>query len=138
MEKKLSSLYWTFVPCKSFVSNCFIVGKTFTFYEKFLFSEYKTFAIFRFTIFEGRNIGENGQKSRKSRKFLPAKVSAPKVDHYLSSLLSVLWDLPTFPWRVVGSTLRQLFFLFSQNLFIAPKNSFPLSLLRLSGIPCIL
>ena len=79
MQKKLSSLYCTFVSCKSFVSDFFIVEKTFAFYEKFLFSEEKTFAIFRFTIFEGRNFCENGQKSRKSRKFLPAKVSAPKV-----------------------------------------------------------
>ena len=79
MKKKLSSLYYTFVPCKSFVSDFFIVEKTFTFYEKFLFSEEKTFAIFRFTIFEGRNFRENGQKLQKSQKFLPAKVSAPKV-----------------------------------------------------------
>ena len=77
MKKKLSSLY--FVPCKSFVSDFFIVEKTFAFYEKFLISEEKTFAIFRFTIFEGRNFRENGQKLRKSRKFLLAKVSAPKV-----------------------------------------------------------
>ena len=56
-----------------------LLKKTFAFYEKFLFSEEKTFAIFRFTIFEGRNFRENGQKLRKSRKFLPAKVSAPKV-----------------------------------------------------------
>ena len=79
MKKKLSSLYCTFVPCKSFVSDFFIVEKTFAFYEKFLFSEEKTFAIFCFTIFEGRNFRENGQKSRKSRKFLSAKVSASKV-----------------------------------------------------------
>ena len=56
-----------------------LLKKTFAFYEKFLFSEEKTFAIFRFTIFEGRNFRENGQKLRKPRKFLPAKVSAPKV-----------------------------------------------------------
>ena len=31
--------------------------------KKNLFSEEKTFAIFRFTIFEGRNFRENGQKS---------------------------------------------------------------------------
>ena len=83
MKKKLSSLYYTFVPCKSFVSDFFIVEKTFTFYEKFLFSEEKTFAIFRFTIFEGRNFRENGQKdirdiretfsgSKKSKKTQPA------------------------------------------------------------------
>ena len=76
MKKKLSSLYYTSVPCKSFVSDFFIVEKTLAFYEKFLFSEEKTFAIFGFTIFEGRNFRENGQKSLKSRKFLPAKVSA--------------------------------------------------------------
>ena len=76
MKKKLSSLFCTFVSCKSFVSDFFIVEKTFAFYEKFLFSEEKTFAIFRITIFEGRNFRENGQKSRN---FLPAKVSAPKV-----------------------------------------------------------
>ena len=70
MKKKLSSLYCTFVPCKSFVSDFFIVEKTFPFYEKFLFSD---FAIFRFTIFEGRNFRENEQKSRKSPKFLPLK-----------------------------------------------------------------
>ena len=38
--------------------------------------------IFRFTIFEGRNFRENGQKSRKSGKFLPAKVSASKVERH--------------------------------------------------------
>ena len=79
MKKKLFSLYCTFVPCKSFVSDFFIVEKTFAFHEKFLFSEEKTFAIFCFTIFEGRNFHENGEKSQKSRDFLPAKVSAPKV-----------------------------------------------------------
>ena len=79
MKKKLSSLYCTFVLCKSFVSDFFSIEKTFAFYEKFLFSEEKAFAIIRFTIFEGRNFRENGQKSRKLQKFLPAKVSAPKV-----------------------------------------------------------
>ena len=62
MKKNLSSLYCTFVPCKSFVSDFFIVEKTFAFYEKFLFSEEKTFAIFRFTIFEGRNFRENRER----------------------------------------------------------------------------
>ena len=66
MKKKLTSLYCTLVPCKSFVSDFFIVEKTYVFYEKFLFSEENTFAAFRFTIFEGRNFRENGQKSRKS------------------------------------------------------------------------
>ena len=80
MKKKLSSLYCAFVPCKSFVSDFFILEKTFAFYEKFLFSEEKTFAIFRFTIFEGRDFRENGRKSRQLRKFLPAKVSAHKAD----------------------------------------------------------
>ena len=79
MKTKLSSLYCTFVPCKSFVLDCFIVEKTFAFYEKFFFSEEKVFAIFHFTVFEGRNFLENGQKSQKSRKFLPAKNSAPKA-----------------------------------------------------------
>ena len=67
--------------CSSFTNMCMIEEekKTFAFYEKILFSEEKTFAIFRFTIFEGRNFRENGQNSRKSQKFLPAKVSAPKV-----------------------------------------------------------
>ena len=74
-----------FVPCKSFVSDFFIVEKTFAVCEKFLFSKEKTFVIFRFTIFEGRNFRENGQKSRKSRKFLPAKVSAPKVSNFKSN-----------------------------------------------------
>ena len=63
MKKKLSSLYCTFVPCKFFVSDFFVVEKTFAFYEKFSFSEEKTFAIFCFTIFEGKNFTENGQKS---------------------------------------------------------------------------
>ena len=79
MKKKLSSLYCAFLACKSFVLDFFIVEKNFAFYEKILFSEEKTFAIFRFTIFEGRNFRENEQKSRKSGKFLPTKVSAPKV-----------------------------------------------------------
>ena len=79
MKKKLSSLYCTFFAFKSFVLDFFIVEKNFAFYEKILFSEEKTFAIFRFTIFEGRNFRENEQKSRKSGKFLPTKVSAPKV-----------------------------------------------------------
>ena len=74
MKKKLTSLYCTLVPCKSFVSDFFIVEKTYVFYEKFLFSEENTFATFRFTIFEGRNFRENGQKSRKSRKFLPQSI----------------------------------------------------------------
>ena len=78
MKKKLSSLYYTFVPCKSFISDFFIVEKTFAFYEKFLFSEEKTFAIFRLTIFEGRNLAKMG-KNRENREsfclrmFLPLK-----------------------------------------------------------------
>ena len=83
MKKKLSSLYCNFVPHKPFASDFFIFEKTFAFYEKFLFSEEKAFAIFRFTIFEGRNFSENGQKSRK---FLPTKVSAPKVVSALNRL----------------------------------------------------
>ena len=50
MKKKLYSLYCTFMPCKSFVSDFFIVEKTFPFYEKFLFSQEKTFAVFCFTM----------------------------------------------------------------------------------------
>ena len=59
------------MPCKSFVSDFFAVEKTFAFYETFLFSEEKNFAIFHFTIFEGRKFRENGKKI--------AKVSAHKV-----------------------------------------------------------
>ena len=70
------------MPCKSFVSDFSIVEKTFAFYEKILFSKEKTFAIFRFTNFEGRNFRKNGKKSRKSQKFLPEKVSAPKAVRY--------------------------------------------------------
>ena len=81
MKKKFSSLYCTFVPCKSFVSGFFTVEKTFAFYEKFLFSEEKTFAIFRFTIFKGKNSHENGQKSRKSRKFLPLRYIESNRDY---------------------------------------------------------
>ena len=77
----------------------FIVGKTSAFYEKFLFSEEKTFAIFRFTIFKGRNFRENGQKSWKSRKFLLAKVSVPKV------------VIIRFPWRIQERYLRWILFL---------------------------
>ena len=80
MKKKLSSLCCTCVPCKSFAADFFIVEKNFAFYEKFLFWEEKTFVIFCFTIFEGKNFRENEQKLQKSRTFLPAKVSAPKVD----------------------------------------------------------
>ena len=76
MKEKLASIHFTFVPCKPFVSDFFTVEKTFAFYKKILFLEEKTFAIFRFAIFEGRNFHKNVQKSRK---ILPAKVSAPKV-----------------------------------------------------------
>ena len=76
-EVTLSILY--FVTCKSFVSDFFIFEKAFVFYEKFLLSEENTFAIFRFSIFQGRNFGKNEQKSRKSRNVLPTKISAPKV-----------------------------------------------------------
>ena len=69
MKKKLFSLYCTFVPCKSFVSDFFIVEKTFAFYEKILFLEEKTFPMFGFTIFKGRNFHENEQKLRKSWDF---------------------------------------------------------------------
>ena len=47
------------------VLDFFIVEKTFAFYEKFLFSEEKTFAIFRFTIFEGETFAKMG-KNRES------------------------------------------------------------------------
>ena len=107
MKKKFYSLYCTVVPCESFVSDFFIVEKTFAFYENFLFSEEKTFAIFRITIFEGRNFCENGQKSRKSRKFLPAKISAPKVfdiskyhtmsiDDYINMTYTIKYKLTNF------------------------------------------
>ena len=71
----MPSLYCTFVPCKSFVSDFFIVEKTFAFYEKILFSEEKTFAIFRFTIFEVAKMGKN----RKNREiFCPRKFMSLK------------------------------------------------------------
>ena len=97
MKKKLSSLYCTFVSCKSFVSDFFIVEQTIAFYEKFLFSEERTFAISRFTIFEGRNFRKNEPKSPKSRKFLPAKVSAPKVVEKLLNCCDYFFRLSGFP-----------------------------------------
>ena len=108
MKKKLSSLYCTFVPCKSFVSDFFIVEKTFAFYEKFLFSEEKTFAIFRFTIFEGRNFRENGQKLRKLRKILPTKVSAPKVCNMIC-----IWNFKTRKIIDLKLLFEKLYFHFS-------------------------
>ena len=65
MGKKLSSLYCTFVPCKSFALDFFIVKKTFAFYKKVLFSEEKTFAIFRFTISKAETFAKMG-KNRES------------------------------------------------------------------------
>ena len=122
MKKKLSSLYCTFVPCKSFVSDFFIVEKTFAFYEKFLFSEEKTFAIFHFTILEGRNFRENGQKSRKLRKFQPAKVSAPKVGGNLFSKLSFGKDITNTRRRV--SEKFHIFSLVTHHLTLIKSYSF--------------
>ena len=42
-------------------------------------SRAKTFANFEFRLCRGRNFREKCQEMRKSRKFLPSKVSAPKV-----------------------------------------------------------
>ena len=52
---------------------------TFAFLKFSIISREKTFAFRWFQIFKGINFRENGQNSRKMRKFLPAKVSALKV-----------------------------------------------------------
>ena len=108
MKKKLSSLYCTFVPCKSFSSDFFIVEKTIAFYEKILFSEEKAFAIFRFTIYEGRNFRENGQKLQKLRKILPAKVSTPKVCNMIC-----IWNFKTRKIIDLKLLFQKLYFHFS-------------------------
>ena len=107
MKKKLSSLYCTFVPCKSFSSD-FFIEKTIAFYGKILFSEEKTFAIFRFTIFEGRNFRENGQKLRKLRKILPTKVSTPKVCNMIC-----IWNFKTRKIIDLKLLFQKLYFHFS-------------------------
>ena len=108
MKKKLSSLYCTFLACKSFVLDFFIVEKTLAFYEKKLFSEERTFAIFRFTIFEGRNFRENGQKLRKLRKILPTKVSTPKVCNMIC-----IWNFKTRKIIDLKLLFQKLYFHFS-------------------------
>ena len=111
MNKKLSFLYCTFVPCKSFVLDFFIVEKTFTFYEKILFSEEKTFAIFCFTIFEGRNFRENCE-SFCPQKFLPLKYIdflARRMIRFLSKSL-IFWYNQC---RNIWNELRNLFIYFS-------------------------
>ena len=59
--------------------NFFSVEKTFANFWKISLFAKITFANFDFTFFLGINFREKGPKSRKSRKFLPAKVSALKV-----------------------------------------------------------
>ena len=108
MKKKLSSLYCTFVPCKSFVLDFFIAEKTCAFFQKKIFSEEKTFAIFRFTIFEGRNFRENGQKLRKLRKILPTKVSTPKVCNMIC-----IWNFKTKKIIDLKLLFQKLYFHFS-------------------------
>ena len=108
MKKKLSSLYGTFVPCKSFVSDFFIVEKTFAFYEKCLFSEEKTFAIFRFTIFEGRNFREN-RESFYLRKFLPLKYIQSSQNYFHANI-----NLPRLPKTDTSSNLLLIIIIWSK------------------------
>ena len=70
MKKKLSSLYCTFVPCKSFVSDFFIVEKTFAFYEKLYFRRKKLLRFFVLLFSKAETFAKMG----KNRE-----VSAPKV-----------------------------------------------------------
>ena len=60
---------------KSFFSR----EKTFAFLKLSMISREKTFAFCCFEISKGINFREKGPKTRKTRKFLPAKVSALKV-----------------------------------------------------------
>ena len=62
-----------------------------------LFHDHKLSRIRAFQIFKVINYRENGQNSRKPRKFLLAKVSAPKV----ASILELLKILPEV---IVAST----------------------------------
>ena len=64
---------------RTLIFRFFVVEKTFANFENSLLLVKKTFANFDFTFLLGTNFREKEQKSRKSRKFVPAKVCAPKV-----------------------------------------------------------
>ena len=53
--------------------------KTFAFWKISMISREKTFAFWWFRISKSINFREKDQKTRKTRKLMPAKVSAPKV-----------------------------------------------------------
>ena len=57
----------------------FLREKTFAFLKLSTISREKTFAFCCFEISKGIDFREKGPKTRKTRKFLPAKVSAHKV-----------------------------------------------------------
>ena len=67
----------------------FSVKKTFTFLKFSMISREKNFAFFCFEISPGINFRELGSKTRKTRKFLPAKISALKVSSVSKSLTEV-------------------------------------------------
>ena len=71
----MSTLFFVFLPYFWFLK----IWKNFRDFWKSLFFAKITFANFSFNFLLGINFRENGLKSRKSRKFLPAKVSALKV-----------------------------------------------------------
>ena len=77
MKKKLSSLYCAFVPCKSFVSDFFIVEKTFAFYEKFLFSEEQTLLFSKAETFAKMGKNRENRESFCPRKFLVKSIFSP-------------------------------------------------------------
>ena len=74
MKKKLSSLYCNFVPCKSFVSNFFIVEKNFCVLWKFFIFGGKSLRDFSLYYFRRQKLSRKWAKIEKT-----AKVSAPKV-----------------------------------------------------------
>ena len=64
------------------VKQFFLKGNNFRVFKIIHNFAEKTFAFLGFQIFKGINFRENGQNSRKTRNFLPAKVSALKVSTF--------------------------------------------------------
>ena len=95
-------------PANLFLLIFLLLKKLSRFMKKKIFLEEKTFAIFRFTIFEGRNFRENGQKLRKLRKILPTKVSTPKVCNMIC-----IWNFKTKKIIDLKLLFQKLYFHFS-------------------------
>ena len=76
-----TKLFLHFFLCSNLIFNFSNFEKTFAIFRKVYFSRKQLFENLPFNCLPDINFRENGPRSRKSRKFLPAKVSARESIH---------------------------------------------------------